>query len=563
MATSGASTVDVVTHTEDITEGDDILQRRGLEHLQAGEWEAAVDCFSALVERYPEQRSYADMLNQARLRAKLGDAPPRRLTGHSALRSRRVWAILLANLALWLAIFGQQLYHGEIVPSLEQRKVTVQARQLMNEGRDLLIAGDLEQAEARYQEVLAMSPANVAASSALQEINRQRQLAQSYDRALALIEQEQFDSAQATLEAIRSEDPSFRDIQDQIERLHKTREKAMSFQQAHQLLQAGDVQSATEQLLLLRQTSPDYKPEAVNKLLVETYMKQAQAALSEVVQGTTEDIGQLQAAIGDLSELLRGAAADIEQLQEAIAFFSRVIEIDPGDSNAMRQKELAQEYLAGIQAYRSGQWELAGMHLATVYPMAPDYGNGRAAELLQAAFVQSGNRYQSKSDFERTADKYRQAIALGLAGDGRPVPYGVEEMLQTADALLRQNQFQMATATYGDILNAMGFPATGSSEVAPVKPRDEELLSERLPLVNAGSPESTPAAEDTAASAPEQTVSVEPTKTSTPQLYVVRPNDTLSRIASEFNTTVEELLAANSIIQEPNLIRPGWQLVIP
>jgi tetratricopeptide (TPR) repeat protein len=545
---------------------EDALHRRGLEHLQAGEWEAAVGEFSKLVERYPENAVYASLLQQARLKARLGDNPPRRRRGQNALRSRRVWAILLVNLVLWLAIFGQKLYEEQIVPSLQQRQAAMQRQALLEEGRQLLIAGDLEQAKGRYMEVLASSPDNKAAQAALQEINRQQQLAQSYETALTLIEKEEWERALAMLEAIRQEDPSFRDVQDQIERVRKIRDQAMAFQEAHQLLESGDVQRATEQILLLRETAPDYKPEAVNKLLVQSYMKQAETALSEVVQGTTRDIDQLQTAIGDLSRIVQGTTAEIEQLKEAVRFFAKALEIDPSDPKVVRESELAQEYLAGLEAYRSGSWELASMHLANIYPMAPGYSNGRAAELLQAAYVGSGNRYHEKGDDKRAAEKYRQAIALGLAGDGRPMPKRAEQLLQKADNLARQGRYGDAVIVYGDILIIMNFPAVGSNSSGPTV--DELMRGELLSLRTSREEEISKKTNEAVVPEmqtpmQEEAVSDGPTTTPPVELYVVRPNDTLSDIARRYNTTVAALLRANDIIQNPNLIRPGWRLLIP
>ena len=45
-------------------------------------------------------------------------------------------------------------------------------------------------------------------------------------------------------------------------------------------------------------------------------------------------------------------------------------------------------------------------------------------------------------------------------------------------------------------------------------------------------------------------------------LYVVQPNDTLSGLAEDFGTTVEELMAANNLT-DPNAIQAGQTLLIP
>jgi LysM repeat protein len=45
-------------------------------------------------------------------------------------------------------------------------------------------------------------------------------------------------------------------------------------------------------------------------------------------------------------------------------------------------------------------------------------------------------------------------------------------------------------------------------------------------------------------------------------IYVVQPGDTLSSLAEDFGTTVEEIMAANGLT-DPNAIQAGQTLIIP
>ncbi len=49
----------------------------------------------------------------------------------------------------------------------------------------------------------------------------------------------------------------------------------------------------------------------------------------------------------------------------------------------------------------------------------------------------------------------------------------------------------------------------------------------------------------------------------TPQVYVVAKNDTMSKIARKFHVTVEQLLAANPKVKNPDRIAIGDELTIP
>ena len=67
-------------------------------------------------------------------------------------------------------------------------------------------------------------------------------------------------------------------------------------------------------------------------------------------------------------------------------------------------------------------------------------------------------------------------------------------------------------------------------------------------------------------SAVEASPSVSPTPIPepTPGVYVIKAGDTLSRIARQFNVTLDALLAANKDrISNPNRIRVGDEIIIP
>jgi nucleoid-associated protein YgaU len=73
----------------------------------------------------------------------------------------------------------------------------------------------------------------------------------------------------------------------------------------------------------------------------------------------------------------------------------------------------------------------------------------------------------------------------------------------------------------------------------------------------AGAATATPPGEETAP--PEPTVPPAPT----PKVYVVAKGDTISRIAKKHDLTIEQLLAANKQIKNPNKIKIGDEITIP
>jgi LysM repeat protein len=61
------------------------------------------------------------------------------------------------------------------------------------------------------------------------------------------------------------------------------------------------------------------------------------------------------------------------------------------------------------------------------------------------------------------------------------------------------------------------------------------------------------------ATSPSPTIAAAPTQ----QVYIIKSKDTLSKVAKAFGITLEELLAANPEITNPDRISLGQQIVIP
>ena len=49
----------------------------------------------------------------------------------------------------------------------------------------------------------------------------------------------------------------------------------------------------------------------------------------------------------------------------------------------------------------------------------------------------------------------------------------------------------------------------------------------------------------------------------TPSVYTIKKGETLSKIAADHGITIEELLAANPTIKDPNKISEGQQIILP
>ena len=510
------------------------LLERGLRHLQAGEWQAAGACFLELVHRDPDNETYRELLNRARIQAQVQERPPksrRRRVAHS----RRVWMLILLNLLLWTFLSGRQWYQQQVVPALAQHRELVTLEGVIQRGQEALAQGDLEAAEAAFQEVLRKDPQNPIAREVLENIRLQRWLEEQYTQAVALIAAERWAEALEHLRQIEQRSPGYRDVADRIAYAQRMQRATATFERAEALFRSGAWDQAAQQLEQLRRIAPEFKRDVVTARLFAAYMHQAETFL------------------GQLPESLRD---EIVVMESALEWLNRARELRPSDAEVQRRYRLAANYLRALRAYRRESWELAILYLNNVYPEAPNYRDGRAAMRLQAAFVQAGMHYLDLGRTIQAVERLRQAIAIGMQGDGRPVPEAAQTLLARADELARRGRVDEALVRYGWVLAAMGF----EDHVAQLAARAEARFE--------------PWRQDVACVAPGDAVTcsdlrrgrdlgaIQRTAPSV-RTYVVRPGDSLIQIAKQFDTTIRALMEANPIIKNPRLIRPGWRLVIP
>jgi LysM repeat protein len=62
---------------------------------------------------------------------------------------------------------------------------------------------------------------------------------------------------------------------------------------------------------------------------------------------------------------------------------------------------------------------------------------------------------------------------------------------------------------------------------------------------------------------PSESLAPTPVPLATPILYTIKKGETLSHIATAHGVTLQQLLAANKSIKNPNSIREGQQITIP
>ena len=91
------------------------------------------------------------------------------------------------------------------------------------------------------------------------------------------------------------------------------------------------------------------------------------------------------------------------------------------------------------------------------------------------------------------------------------------------------------------------------------------LACRNWPMILGLGSDSTPGAGSPSPSAALPSASVDATSAPAPtaELYIIKKGETLSKIATDHGITLEQLLAANPTIKNPNKITEGQEIIIP
>jgi tetratricopeptide (TPR) repeat protein len=213
-----------------------------------------------------------------------------------------------------------------------------------------------------------------------------------HDRGQLYLKQGEYELAQAEFEEALRRAPDYGPAQESLREVRgiaqtqptptseaKSQASESFLQQARTFYAQGEWARAVEKLLLLRRLDPDLKQREVEKLLFSAYYSQ----------------GLQQVEVG--------------RLEEAIQHFDAALEVRPNDPSALRQKEMARLYLAGIGAW-GVDWTQVIESFKALYRLDEDYMD--VASRLYEAYRAYGDLYASEKAWCLAQAQYGRAAEV-------------------------------------------------------------------------------------------------------------------------------------------------------
>ena len=384
MAVMAASAVDL-----------EQLHAQGMEHYRRREWRLALEYFTRLKKMQPARQDLDELLDEVRWFLQLEsmqaaassttEAAPTSKPHGAGLAGRRWLLLALAAAALLLlaAFFipggiRQRWFNGE----------QQQMADLYNRGIALLSAGDYDGAIRDFEAILQLDPGNLEAQAERDRATRLRTLAQFYAQAQTAIADEQWDAAADFLEQLLALDPTYStDAQSLLAQVERQQTLLGFYNAGQRYYDQGQCPEALAQFEQVRSLDPTFRAEGVQEYLFNCYLNEGRRRIS-------------------------AAGASEENIKSAIESFGRALSLRPKNVQATEERQLASYYLDGVRSYNLGDWNQAEGRLRTVYDTRNDYAGGQTAQLLYLIYLRRADQSMALTQYVAALEDYRRALAL-------------------------------------------------------------------------------------------------------------------------------------------------------
>jgi tetratricopeptide (TPR) repeat protein len=356
-------------------------------HYQRREWQQALDYFRQVKDVDPAWPGLESLIDEASwflqlesVDARPDEQPPladSRDTGRG--RSALRW---LLPLVVGLAAVAVLAWWQGWIPGIGNR---LERESLRNRGQASLAAGNYQGAAEAFAELASLAPGDPAAQEGLERAARLEQLARDFQEAETAAAAENWDVAEAKLQAVLAVDATFDDAAARLAYVRRQQAASEVFKAGIAAYDAGERQAAITSLERLSELDPQYQRDAVRELLFVLYMQDGQAITATP-----------------------NATAD--QIRQAAGRFGQALALHPYNVQALDESRLVSQYLEGIKALDQQSLPQAETLLNAILAERPQYANGQAAALYYDLLVRKGDTARANGDLDQAYEAYETAV---------------------------------------------------------------------------------------------------------------------------------------------------------
>ena len=562
--------------------------RQAMESMQKGEWESGLSQIETLMQAYPLESDLRSLRQEMILRAKV-DVDEKVAKSYARRRRSRDLIVraavvsVLVIIAIFVATSYASWFQDQAAlakQAVDSQVVLVELQVNMRDAQSYLGAGMTDSALELLEKIEVVKPDFPELAQTIEEARRQKAFDEQYAEAMILIEQDELDAALILLQEIDSQEPYYRDVKSQIKQIQDETVLGGQLLEADVYFENESWEEAATAYYNLYALNPDFQTAHVEDRLFTSYVNSAEEKLNnsdslESIQSVEEyfrralalrpqdlDVKGKQSQVRSMIEeklfwsfvqAAQTAIAEepnsLEALKVANRYFSEALSLRPNDPEITLQRELAHQFLGGMDDFVSSSNSSAIEKLEFVYSQDPGYINGTARQTLYEAYVARGDNAMAIGDFDSALEDFQRAAVIANEDPtSRARLYEIQLKIAEAQGLM--GDFESAVRLYAAAIligDLQARAATYSSAMAAA-------------LANASQFEGQGNFREAFRSYREAITWA--TQVFDVVVHVVESDDYLSQLALDYNSTVSLIAAANNLAN-PNIIIPGQELLIP
>jgi len=564
--------------------------QESLTAFQEERWSDGLSKLDALMEKYPFEHELRQLRQEMVVKSRIDEYEVEELEIEKRKRSQRLFAraggvvlfilIVVLGFTTYSSVIRRQFANAQQVVQQEYTRIELSIK--LRNAQNLIEAGRPEEAIVLLEEIKAVDPDYENVDAFLEQARGRVSLEGRYAQAVALMEAGEYEDALTMLEEINEEQPFYQNVALLIE-------DAQSYLSLDELVDRADEafaqenwETAVEQYEEVRIADATFQTDHVEDRLFNSYINAAllvledpEAELDElaVAEGYFKSALSLRPQNSDVLRIWNRAkdtvrarlvtryldeaeAAIVNQedseaaLQVAQFYLGRARALEPNNAAIAQQSDFVNRYLQALNDFRSSLWDLVISNLEYIYSFDRDYANGTARQTLYDVYVIRGDNYLAPGDFELALSDYRRAVELGQdMPDGGSLST-FEAQLKLAFALGLLFDYEGAVLMYQTAVETGGLRAREDTDPSVISSLDAAAAfalegqfrfayTRYRDLFNQN-----------------QLVYSEYV------IHVVGEGDYLSKLANQYNSTIQAIARANDLA-DPNRVIIGQELIIP
>ena len=361
------------------------IYAKGVEQIANAQWIQAFQSLQLLKEIYPDDAEVKELLDQVEMRAALARFQPKQSSRATKRPNRRRLLIVLL-LAVMVGIAAYAAYGIWIDPLIVQEMRVRQISNLRNEADQAMAAGDFAEARRSLERLRAIYPEDTQTLEELGRIEQVERLSILYNEANAFMAEGNWDQAIDTLTELQGLDPEYRDLSQLVQDAQESQAMERQFQVAEEAFAGGDWANAIAQYEALQQANLTFRFDDIRDRLFQSHLKHGQTILEE-------------------------GGTDPNQVSQAISHYSVALKLRPMDSEALKERQLAESYLTALN---SEDQDKAIDLLQVIYNEQSNYAGNHVAQSLYFALLGRAESALTAGDKATAISALQRAAQLSV-----------------------------------------------------------------------------------------------------------------------------------------------------